>query len=298
MHQRGQTLPNRDKKRVWNAPKAGSPNMYVWTIGLTSLLAALSVSVADAAPPDFNGIWGKYTYSYPKPYMRGRDIANGYSNEYLLPWVVEALNRDELVSASGRTIATAHSLCYPEGIPYVFGETRMQILQTPTEITMLFGGEQEQARTVFLNRQHPEHVTPSWYGDSVGHFEGDELVVDTIGIAANPESGSMGLFGTPHTRALHVVERYRFLKDGERTVLRGPNPAANNVTISPDEVVQNERKLRLTFTVDDPGAYRKPWSVTLDYLPLKPPIQEYVCTENYQEKDLLPLIPKSDTPDF
>jgi hypothetical protein len=70
------------------------------------------------------------------------------------------------------------------------------------------------------------------------------------------------------------------------------------VTISPDEVMQNQRKLRLTFTVDDPGAYRKPWSVTLDYLPLKPPIQEYVCTENYQEKDLLPLIPKSDTPDF
>jgi hypothetical protein len=272
--------------------------MFVWTIGLASMLAFVTVSLANAAPPDFNGVWGKYTYNYPKPYLKGRDIADGYNNEYLLPWVVEALNRDELVSASGRTIATAHSLCYPEGIPYVFGETRIQILQTPTEITMLFGGEQEQARTIFLNRQHPEHVTPSWYGDSVGHFEGDELVVDTIGIAANPESGSMGLFGTPHTSQLHVVERYRFLKYGERTVLLGPNPAANNVTISPDEVMQNQRKLRLTFTVDDPGAYRKPWSVTLDYLPLKPPIQEYVCTENYQEKDLLPLIPKSDTPDF
>jgi len=261
--------------------------------------APIPLSAKDETQaPDFNGIWGKYTYSYPKPYMKGREIANGYGNEYLMPWVVEALDRDELVSANGRAIATAHSLCYPEGIPYVFGETRIQILQTPNEITMLFGGEQEQSRTIYLNREHPDHVTPSWYGDSVGHFEADELVVDTVGIAANPESGSMGLFGTPHTKALHVVERYRFLKDGEKTVLRGPNPNANNVTISPDEVVPDGKRLRLTFTVDDPGAYRKPWSVTLDFAPLKTPIQEYVCTENYQEKDLLMMIPKSDQPDF
>src|SRR5690348_17407521 len=110
-----------------------------WIAIATAVLTMLRVTPANAesGTPDFNGIWGKYTYSYPKPYMKGRDIANGYSNEYLLPWVVEALHRDDLVSAAGRAIATAHSLCYPEGIPYVFGETRMQILQTPTEITML-----------------------------------------------------------------------------------------------------------------------------------------------------------------
>ena len=203
-----------------------------------------------------------------------------------------------MVTASGRALATAHSLCYPEGIPYVFGETRIQILQSPTEITMLFGGEQEQARTIYLNRRHSEHLTPSWYGESIGHFEGDTLVVDTIGIAANPASGSMGLFGTPHTKALHVVEHYRFLGNDEKTVLRGPNPNANNPTITADEVIPDGKKLRLQFTVDDPGAYRKPWSVTLDFMPLKTPIQEYVCTENYQEKDLLPMIPKSEVPDF
>src|SRR5438270_8323048 len=149
----------------------------------------------ETQAPDFNGIWGKYTYSYPKPYMKGREIADGYGNGYLMPWVVEALKRDDMVSAGGRALATAHSLCYPEGIPYVFGETRMQILQTPSEITMLFGGEQEQARTIYLNRPHPQQVTPGWYGDSVGHLEGDTLVVDTVGIAVHPESGSMGFFG-------------------------------------------------------------------------------------------------------
>jgi hypothetical protein len=260
----------------------------------------LGVIPADAQPlvPDFNGVWGKYTYNYPKPYMRGREIADGERNEYLLPWVVEALKQDDRIGADGRALATAHSLCYPEGIPYVFGETRMQILQTPSEITMLFGGEQEQARTIYLNRGHPEHVVPGWYGDSVGHFEGDTLVVDTVGIAVKPESGSMGFFGTPHTEALHVVERYRFLGDGEKTVLAPPNPNANNPTIIPGEVMTGGRKLRLTFTVDDPGAYRKPWSVTLDFVPLKSHIEEYVCTENYRDKDLLRMIPASDAPDF
>ena len=98
--------------------------------------------------------------------------------------------------------------------------------------------------------------------------------------------------------ALHVVEQYRFLGDGEKTVLAPPNPNANNPTIIADEVIPGGRKLRLTFTVDDPGAYRKPWSVTLDFVPLKTPIEEYVCTENYREKDLLPMIPASDVPDF
>jgi hypothetical protein len=262
---------------------------------------AISVAPGRAQPrvPDFNGVWGKYTYSYPKPYMKGRTIADGYNNAFLMPWVVELLRRDDMVSASGQLLATAHSLCYPEGVPYVFGETRIQILQGPSEITMLFGGEQEQSRTIYMERPHSAHVVPSWYGESVGHFEGDSLVVDTIGIAAKPQAGSMGFFGTPHTDALHLVERYRFLSDGETSLAqRRPNPTANNPPLSPDEILAGGKTLRLTFTVDDPGAYRKPWSVTVDFLPLKSHIEEYVCVENYQEKDLLPLIPKAETPDF
>ena len=277
--------------------RSRAPVIGTWSVVLLSLAVIPSVR-ADPGAPDFNGVWGKYTYSYPKPYMKGRNVADGYNNDILKPWVVERLMHDDLVTASGRAIATAHSLCYPEGIPYVFGETRVQILQTPSEITMLFGGEQEQARTIYMNRPHSTHVTPSWYGESVGHFEGDTLVVDTVGVAANPQSGSMGLFGTPHTSALHVVERYRYLAEGEKTVGRGPNPTANNPTIVADEIVTGGKTLRLTFTVDDPGAYKKPWSVTLDFLPLKTPIQEYVCTENYQEKDLLPLIPRAEVADF
>jgi hypothetical protein len=267
-------------------------------VAVCATLSSAPLQARAADVPNFNGIWGKYTYSYPKPYMKGREIADGYNNPLLRPWVVDLLKADEKVFASGRLLPTAHSLCYPEGVPYVFGETRMQILQTPAEITMIFGGEQEQWRKISLNGAHPAHVVPSWYGDSVGHFEGDTLVVDTVGIAANPQTGSMGFFGTPHTSELHLVERYRFLGKDESSVMPGPNPKATNPTLISTEIVQGGSRLRLTFTVEDPGAYWKPWTVTLDYLPLKTPIQEYVCMENYEEKSLMPLTPKAKTPDF
>ncbi len=276
--------------------------MLAWSMAAAFLALSLAPVRAQPQIPDFNGVWAKYAYNYPKPYMapgRGGGIANGYDNEYLKPWVVELLRRDELVLASGRLYPTAHSLCYPEGVPYIFGESQMQILQTPSEITMLFGGEQEQSRTIYLNRPHSAHVVPSWYGESVGHYEGDSLVVDTVGIAANPQSGSMGFFGTPHTDALHLVERYRFLKDGEKSVAPDPrNARFLNTPWDLKDIVPGGKTLRLTFTVDDPVAYRKPWSSTLDLVALKSHIPEYVCAENYREKDFLPLVPTADIPDF
>src|SRR5215475_8165799 len=85
-----------------------------WGAALSALAMTAPVS-AETKAPDFNGIWGKYTYSYPKPYMKGRNIADGYNNDILKPWVVDALLQDELVTKAGRALATAHSLCYPEG---------------------------------------------------------------------------------------------------------------------------------------------------------------------------------------
>jgi hypothetical protein len=64
---------------------------------------------------------------------------------------------------------------------------------------------------VRLNQSHPEHVTLSWYGDAVGHYEGDTLVIDTVGIKADRPFAMVDLFGTPYTDKLHVVERYRLL---------------------------------------------------------------------------------------
>ena len=257
---------------------------------------ALAQSSAVAKVPDFSGAWGRDAHNVLKPYsrnVRGYNVVDGYNNEYLRPWVVELLARDALMEANGQTIATAHSLCYPESVPYVFGGAVIQILQSPTEITMIFA-DPGQFRTIHLNRPHSANVRPSWWGESVGHFEGDTLVVDTIGIAVKPQAGTMGFFGTPHTESLHLVERYRFLKDGEVSSA----PPARDDTFPADAVMKDAKGLRLTYTVYDPIAYKKPWSVTLDYMPLDMRVREYICAENSRSPQLTPLLPTATVPDF
>jgi len=280
--------------------KAASPRPAICVILACSAAVFLSLSAApvgaEPKAPDFTGTWGRDVHNYPKPYMsRGRNatVIDGYNNPYLKPWVVELLNRDTLVERSGRPTITAHSTCYPEGIPYVFGGSVLQILQTPSEITMLFG-DSNNWRTIYLNRPHSSHVVPSWYGESVGHFEGDTLVVDTTGIGVNPQSGSMGFYGTPHTEALHVVERYRYLADGEMSLA----PPPKDDSFDAKAVIAGGKTLRLSFTLEDPGAYKKPWSVTLDFLPINSRIREYACAENVPDPYLAPLLPTAAIPDF
>jgi hypothetical protein len=67
-------------------------------------------------------------------------------------------------------------------------------------------------RRVWLNESHPQPLTPSLYGDSVGHYEGDTLVIDTVGVRTDRPYAMIDLFGTPYTKSLHIVERYRLGK--------------------------------------------------------------------------------------
>ena len=73
---------------------------------------------------------------------------------------------------------------------------------------MLYSGNNE-VRRVRMNQPHPSPLKPSWYGDSVGHYEGDTLVIDTVGVKTDRKYAMIDLFGTPYTDKLHVVERYR-----------------------------------------------------------------------------------------
>src|SRR5438132_8551408 len=86
----------------------------------------------------------------------------------------------------------------------------MQMLQQTDKITFLYPTD-HQGRGVRMNEPHPAKVTPSWYGDSVGHYEGDTLVIDTVGIKIGPFA-MVDMYGTPFTEKLHVVERYRLVE--------------------------------------------------------------------------------------
>ncbi|SRR6266849_2711166 len=140
-------------------------------------------------------------------------------------------------------------------------------------------------------------------GDSVGHFEGDTLVIDTVGIKIGPFS-MVDSFGTPFTQALHVVERYRLLdyeaaKEAqerglkEHLNLRGGGDSGL--------VVDHDYKgmgLQLEFTVDDEGVFTTPWSATVTYRRALGVMPENVCAENTYETYGDRTVPTADKPDF
>ncbi len=188
----------------------------------------------------------------------------------------------------------------------------MQILQRPDKITILYGSDHE-VRHVRMDRPHPAQVTPSWYGDSVGRYEGDTLVIDTVGVKTDRPFAMVDVYGTPYTEALHVVERYRLL-DYEAAKEGLERAAKENFHLPPDTIPAaadsdpnyRGKHLQLQFTVEDEGVFTMPWSATITYG--RPPIGdrrgagggEYVCAENtheyYAGKDT--EVPRADKPDF
>jgi len=159
--------------------------------------------------------------------------------------------------------------CWPNGLPFVLSSNGQQIFDRGDHLTMIYRVD-HQLRTVRMNASHPAKVTPSYFGDSVGHYEGDTLVIDTIGIKPGPFA-MIDWFGTPQTPALHVVERYRLIdsdqaKEGvQRANKDNVLPQFNN----PPVVDFNSRGkwLQLLFTVDDPNVFTTPWSATVTFGP-------------------------------
>jgi hypothetical protein len=164
--------------------------------------------------------------------------------------------------------------CLPGGVPEFDFYARVEeyyFLQTPTEVTLLNSGGPE-IRHIFLNVPHSANPKLSWYGESVGHYEGgDTLVVDTIGLS--PKS-YVDDFRTPHTDKLHVVERFKLSAD--------------------------HKNLETLITVDDPGAFTRQWSAIQRFDLRKRPLTESVCAENNENffHYPQPAMPTAGKPDF
>jgi hypothetical protein len=132
-----------------------------------------------------------------------------YTNPILKPEAAEAVKKHGEIELGGVPIPSPRNQCWPEGMPAVFRDVGMAMVQQPDQITILYDYDHE-VRRVRMNKLHPVPVKPASYGDSVGHYEGDTLVIDTAGVKIGPFA-MVDPFGTPHTEALHVVERYRLI---------------------------------------------------------------------------------------
>ena len=193
--------------------------------------------------PDLSGIWG------PDPKMIG-DIAVALKPGEKLPlqpWAVklskERLSKDD-----------PNASCLPSGVPRQ-SPFPFKIIQTPKLIVFLIEGNVHTYRQVFVDGStHPKDLDPSWFGDSRGKWDGDTLVVDTVGF--NDKFWFDGI-GHPHTEKLHIIERYR-------------RPDVGNLSYE--------------ITIDDPGAYTRPFTL-YGHSPLlqNTEIMEYFCIENNQD---------------
>jgi hypothetical protein len=268
-----------------------------------------------ASIPDFSGVWWHPSLPGFEPLPTGptsltnRSRRNGvsnydqlvgdYTNPILTQQAAEIVKNFGELSLKGITFPSPANQCWPEPVPYIYKNFAMLIFQQPDRITIIYDQDHE-VRHVRLNEPHPVEVTPSWYGDSVARYEGDTLVIDTVGTKTNRPFAMIDLYGTPYTEKLHVVERYRLLdyedaKEGlERDAKENQQP--------PVGIDRNYRgmHLQIHFTVEDEGVFTTPWSATITYGRGSTEWPETVCAENtheyynHKESD----VPRTDKPDF
>jgi hypothetical protein len=155
-----------------------------------------------------------------------------------------------------------------------------------------------------LNASHPERPPSSYYGDSVGHYEGDTLVVDTVGVKVG-HLAYVDQYGTPYSQNLRVVERYRLI-DGEeaRAAIERHEAAYGRVGpggggASIDATYQG-KALQIEFTVEDEGVFAMPWSALVTYRRPSSKWEERVCAENLHDYAIGQdtKVPMANGPDF
>lgn len=198
----------------------------------------------NAHPPDLSGVWmgsqDAITFSPKEPPMR--------------PW---AEKRFLATKPGYGPRATPNSQdpilnCYPPGVPRIMLiPFPMRIIQIPGQVVMLFEYDHF-IRHIFTDRrQHPKNLNPSWMGDSIGWWEGDTLVVDTVGFN---DKTWLDQVGHPHSDALHVIERIRRV---------------------------DHYTLRDDITIDDPKTYTRAWTGQRTFK-LRPSwhLMEYICEDN------------------
>jgi hypothetical protein len=215
---------------------------------------ALVGAVADGPPPrspdgtpDLSGVWvGAGPIG---------DISMGLQpgEEIVMLPAAQALMKSRMAADD------PEARCLPTGVPRI-APYPWRLVQPPaygkaTHLFFLFEGNIHSFRQIFMDgRTHPDDEEPSWYGHSVGHWEGDTLVIETVGFN---DLFWFDFVGHPHTTQLRTVERYTRTKMGE---------------------------LEVVTTVEDPGAYAKPFTVKFRHT-LRPgwELMEYICNENNQD---------------
>ena len=258
------------------AQQSAAPNLYV-----DSNTGWLPVGDDFLPPPSGPG---PITFDQRHPYVDNGAARRAHTqptyrvadlgNPILQPWAAEQMRKANDEVLAGKVPFRPRESCYPGGVPgflvynLVFAN---RFLQTAKQVTIINPGGPE-LRRVYLDVPHAAQVTPSWYGESVGRYEGgDTMVVDTIGLSTKTFIDN---YRTPHTDRLHVVERFKLTAGDQMEVL---------------------------ITVDDPGAFTMPWSAIQRFRRVQAGLmEEAICAENNVNPFSFAVVPvpQADKPDF
>jgi hypothetical protein len=249
-----------------------------------------------AAIPDFSGIWVHPSLGFDNPESGPGPVRNksrtrsgasnfdqlvgDYSNPILKPHAAEIVKLRGEISLSGKAFPDPDNQCMAQPVPYIFWNFEIQMIQQPDKVTILYHHDHDY-RQIRMNQQHPEKVTPTVHGDSVGWYEGDTLVIDTVGVKVGKYT-TLDRLGTPYTEKLHVVERYRLI-DYE-AAKEAQEKAQKEWARVPSYAVDPDYKgkgLQLEFTVEDEGVFTMPWKALITYRrAAHTEWEEFVCAEN------------------
>jgi hypothetical protein len=290
----------------------------------TAMIVCSAPAAQNATPiPNLSGHWGRTNFNLEQPPSSPQFIVNtmkkrdgtidddaarvgDFLNPILKPEAAEILRKHGEFSRTGQSIPDPHNQCRPEPPPFTLTiQVEVLLLQAKDEVTLVYVNGPN-VRHIHMNVPHREHVTPTWLGDSVGHYEGDTLVVDTVGIKPSPWP-VLDRYGTPHSAALHVVERYRLI-DGEaaaeaimkhrREFTTSTAPVKFDIYGAELDWDTSRKGLQVEVTVDDPEMFTTPWTGFVTYRP-ETAWPEMVCAESVHESSGPNRVaPVADKPDF
>src|SRR5258708_32928194 len=191
-----------------------------------------------------------------------------YRDPVVKPWAEEQMraSNEEAIGGKRQVPFTAQGRCYPGGVPgrLLDRAEPFYFIQTPKQVWMIWQRD-HMVRRIFLDQKHSDGVKPSWFGESIGHYEnGDTLVVDTIGLSTT--NSYIDNFRTPHTTKEHVIERFKVSADG--------------------------KGLEALVMVDDPDAFNDPLHLIQRWRKVNNPMLETACAENnadYFNQNLFPI---------
>jgi len=288
---------------------------------VTAAMLSLPAYGADGSPGMFNVRWGKNAFNFegmptgPQPLRNLSRLPNGkanagrlvgdYNNPILTPDAAAVVKQKGELAAAGKGFPNSQDQCRAIAPPF-FNAMTLGFAMLPTKDgnLIIISDQNSNVRHIRMNATHPANLKPTPMGDSVGHWEGETLVIDTIGVKVDRFT-SVDRFGTPQTEAMHTVERYRLIdgtvakaqidkyETSEGTVGGGGRDAG----YSPDTTLKG---LELNVTMEDPKVFKAPFTARVTYRRIVTQLQENVCADNPMEHypGEWAGLPRSERPDF